>query len=92
MRVDDYSNMFKEQVERRNDDASKFVKKKKIETQEFGNRDARLQSFLKTRDPGGYGIEDPKQEQYKKLLPEPEACMSEGIHEQGQNHNRNAKS
>ncbi|KAL9127181.1 MAG: hypothetical protein Q9217_003889 [Psora testacea] len=92
LRVDEYGNMFKRQVERMNDDASTFVRQKKTETQGFGNRDARLQSFLKTRDPHGYGLNDTREEQFKKLLPEPETCMSEGIQQQGQNNDREVKS
>ncbi|KAL9098423.1 MAG: hypothetical protein Q9163_005910 [Psora crenata] len=91
LRVDEYGNMYKKQVDRVNEDASRFVRQKKTETQGFGDRDARLQNFLKTRDPYGYGIHDPREEQYRKLLPEPESCMSEGILQQGQSHSPDAE-
>ena len=91
LRVDDYGNLFKRQAERVNDDASKFVRQRKAETQGFGNKDARLQNFLKVRDPYGYGIEDPREEQFKNLLPDPETCMSDEIQQQGQSHDRDAK-
>ena len=83
LRVGDYSNIFERQAERVHDDASKVLRKRKTESTGFGNRDERLQNFLMTRDPRGYGITDPKEESYRKLLPEPELCMSEEIHQRG---------
>ena len=83
IRVGDYSNVFQRQVEMVHDDASKSLRRRRTESQGLGNRDERLQNFLKTRDPLGYGVTDPKEENYRKLLPEPEIRMSEGIHERG---------
>jgi hypothetical protein len=34
---------------------------------------------LRNRDPHGYGITDPREESYRKLLPTPEICSSEDI-------------
>ncbi len=91
IRVGDYSNIFQRQVEKVHEDASKAIQQRRIESQGFGNRDERLQNFLRTRDPHGYGVTDPTEESYRKLLQDPEICMSEGInqrgHDQGQDSN-----
>ena len=81
VRVGDYSNVFKQQVERVHEDASKSLRARKTGSTGFGNKDERLQSFLKSRDPTGYGITDPTEESYRKLLPDREVCMSDGIHQ-----------
>ncbi|KAL9065585.1 MAG: hypothetical protein Q9161_008141 [Pseudevernia consocians] len=81
IRVRDYS-----KVEKVHEDASKAIRQRRIESQGFGNRDERLQYFLRTRDPHGYGVTDPTEESYRKLLQEPEICMSEGINQSGHDH------
>ena len=86
LRVGDYSNIFQRQVEMVHDDASKVLTKRRTESAGFGNRDERLHNFLSTRDPHGYGISDTTEYAYRKLLPEPEVCMSSGIHQQSQDH------
>ena len=83
IRIGDYSDTFKRQVEIAHDDASKALRQRKTESVGFGNKDERLQNFLKSRGPQGYGITDPVEEEYRKLLPAPETCMSDGIHQQG---------
>lgn len=88
VRVGDHSNMFQRHVEMVHDDASKALRRRKTDSTEFGNKDERLQNFLKTRDPHGYGITDPSEEGYEKLLPESGACLSNGIHQRGQEHDR----
>lgn len=82
IRVGDYSSIFQRQVEMVHDDASKGLRRRKADSTEFGNKDERLDNFLKSRDPRGYGITDPTEETYRKMLPEPEVCMSDGIHQQ----------
>lgn len=89
VRVGEYSNIFQRQVEMVHDDASKVLMKRRTESAGFGNRDERLQNFLSTRDPHGYAISDPTEEGYRKLLPEPEVCMSEGIQQQSLDHEHN---
>lgn len=86
VRVGDYANVFQRRVEKVHDDASKALRLRKQESAGFGNREERLQNFLKSRDPHGYGIIDPTEEGYRKLLPDPEVCMSEGIHQRGNSH------
>ena len=83
IRVEDYYNVFQRQVERVHDDASKALRSRKTESMGFGNRDERLHNFLKTRDPIAYGVTDLSEESYRKLLPDPEVCMSESTHHQG---------
>lgn len=84
--------IFQRQVEKVHDDASKAIRQRRTESHAFGNRDERLQNFLRTRDPHGYGITDPMEESYRKLLQEPEICMSEGINKRGHDHSHGAKS
>ena len=88
LRVGDYSNIFQRQVEMVHDDASKVLRKRRTESTGFGNRDERLQNFLSTRDPRGYGISDPTEEGYRKLLPEPEVCMGDSIHQRSHDHDQ----
>lgn len=88
LRVGDYSNIFQRQVEMVHDDASKVLRKRRTESTGFGNRDERLQNFLSTRDPRGYGISDPTEEVYRKLLPEPEVCMGDSIHQRSHDHDQ----
>lgn len=87
-RVGEYSNAFQRQAEKVHDDASKAIRRRRTESQGFGNRDERLQHFLKTRDPHSYGVADPTDKSYQKLLREPEICMNEDIqyrdHDHGQ--------
>ncbi|KAM0797249.1 hypothetical protein BDR22DRAFT_892357 [Usnea florida] len=78
-RVGEYSNAFQRQAKKVHDDASKAIRRRRTESQEFGNRDERLQHFLKTRDPHSYRVADPTDKSYQKLLQEPEICMSDDI-------------
>ena len=80
-RVGEFSKTFIEQVEAMHDESSKDLRRRRMESQNFLNKDARVQNFLKVRDPVGYGITDPSEEGYRKLLPEPEICMSGNIKE-----------
>ena len=86
VRLGNYADTFKRQVEIAHDDASKALRKHKTESSSLGNQDQRLQKFLMARDPHGYGITDPKEQSYRKLLPDPEVCMSEGIQQQAHEH------
>ena len=78
--VGELSKTFLEQVEAIHDESSKELQRARKETQGFKNKDTRVQNFLKVRDPIGYGITDPHEDGYRKLLPEPEICMSSDIH------------
>ena len=92
IRFGDYSNTFQRQVEKIHDDASKEIRQRRTESQGFGKRDERLQNFLRTRDPHSYGVADPTEESYRKLLQEPEICMSEGIHHRGHDYGQVSES
>ncbi len=88
LRLGNYADTFKRQAEMAHEDASKALRKHKTESSNLGNQDQRLQNFLMARDPHGYGITDFKEQSYRKLLPEPEVCMSEGIQQQGHEHDQ----
>ena len=81
VRVGDYSNIFQRQVEMVHDDASKALRRRKSESEGFNTKNERLQHFLKSRDPHGYGISDPTEENYRKLPPGPETCTSDVVHQ-----------
>ena len=72
-RVGDYSRTFLEQIESVHGDCSNNIQSRRKESHSFGNKDERLQNFLKTREetgiPLGYGVPDPTQ---LKLLPRPD--------------------
>jgi len=79
-RVGNYSIRFLEQRDALHDSVSKDLMRRRRETTNaFGNRDERIDSFLKQRDPVGYGVTDPREESYRRLLPAPEVCSSEDI-------------
>ncbi len=42
-------------------------------------KEGRIENFLRTRDPSEWGVGDPDEEAYKRLLPEREVCESENI-------------
>ncbi|MCJ1471623.1 hypothetical protein MMC13_000263 [Lambiella insularis] len=73
------SRSFLQQIEAIHDDTSKDLQRRKRESQSFQNKDERFQSFLRTRDPLGYGLTEPREEGFRKLLPAPEVCMSGDI-------------
>ena len=50
IRLDEYSDVFKKQVEMIHEDASKGLQKRKTESTAFGSRNERLQDFLRSRD------------------------------------------
>jgi curved DNA-binding protein CbpA len=78
-RVGNYSMSFLEQRDALHDSVSKDLMRRRRETSSFGNREERIHTFLKQRDPVGYGITDPRDESYRKLLPAPEVCSSEDV-------------
>ena len=80
-RVGELSKSFLEQVEAMHDETSKDLRRRRKESLGFGNKDERVRNFLKSRDPVGYGVSDPKEEGYRKSLPEPEVCMSGDVKE-----------
>ncbi len=75
-RVGDYSKTFLQQIEAVHGDCSNNIQTRRNESQNFGNKDERLQSFLRTREesgiPIGYGVPDPRNESYKQLVPPPD--------------------
>ena len=92
IRVGDYSNVFQQQVEKAHDNASMAIQQSRTESQAFGDRDERLQNFLRTRDSHGYGTTDLTEENYGKISPEPEICMSEDVNETAPNNSQDSSS
>jgi curved DNA-binding protein CbpA len=78
-RVGNYSMNFIEQRDALHNEMSKELMRRRKETNSLGNRDERVHSFLKQRDPFGYGVTDPEEEAYRRVLPEPEVCSSGAI-------------
>jgi curved DNA-binding protein CbpA len=78
-RVGNYSMNFIEQRDALHSNISKDLMRRRKETSAFQNRDERIQSFLKQRDPRGYGVIDPSEEACRKLLPAPKVCSSQDI-------------
>ncbi|CZR57545.1 related to J domain-containing protein 1 [Phialocephala subalpina] len=71
---------FIEQRDALHDSISKdLMRRRKETTTVYGSREERIHSFLKQRDPEGYGVIDPKEGSYRKALPPPEICSSEDI-------------
>lgn len=85
-RVGEHSRTFIEQIESMHDDCSKDLmrRRRRESADDRGtgsgngnrNRDERIQSFLKMRDPVGYGGE----ESYRRLVPAPEVCSSGDVY------------
>ena len=92
VRVGDYSSVFQRQVTEAHDDASKAIRQRKTESQGFGNKDERLQNFLRMRDPHGYGVTDLTEENNRKLLQEPEIQISEVTKQIGRDHGQDSDS
>ena len=79
-RVGNYSMSFIEQRDALHDSISKDLMRRRRETTNgFGSREERIQQFLKQRDPYGYGVMDPKEESYRRMLPPPKVCSSDEI-------------
>lgn len=79
-RAGSYGVSFIEQRDALHDNISKdLMRRRKETTTIYGSREERIHSFLKQRDPEGYGVIDPKEESYRKALPPPEICSSEDI-------------
>lgn len=72
-RLDNYSIKFLEQRDTLHDRMSKDLRQRRKETKfTWGSREERIQGFLRQR-------QDPKEETYRKLLPNPEVCSSGDI-------------
>jgi hypothetical protein len=78
-RAGNYSMTFIEQRDALHDEMSKELMRRRRESNSIGDRDERVHTFLKQRDPLGYGLTDPEGEAYRRVLPEPEVCSSGDI-------------
>ncbi|KAF3188495.1 hypothetical protein TWF225_003453 [Orbilia oligospora] len=76
-RVDQFNTSYEEKRDRKNRDIQRDLWR--IRRDDMG-KDGRVQAFLKMRDPEGYGgVEAVREERMKRLLPEGEVCLSDGI-------------
>jgi len=81
-RATNFSTSFIEQCDQAHEQARKELFRARRETAiASGNKDERIQTFLKKKDPIGYAITDPQEDSYRRLLPAPEVCSSEDIKE-----------
>ena len=79
-RAGNYSISFLEHRDALHRNVSKDLMRRRKEAMDaYGSREGRIHNFLKQRDPYGYGITDPKEESYRRVLPPPEICSSEDI-------------
>jgi curved DNA-binding protein CbpA len=79
-RAGNYSISFLEQRDALHKTVSKdLMRRRKEAMSAYGSREERIESFLKQRDLYGYGVTDPKEESYRRVLPPPEICSSEDI-------------
>ncbi|KZF21927.1 hypothetical protein L228DRAFT_248700 [Xylona heveae TC161] len=79
-RAGNYANTFIEQRDHVHGEALKELSRARQGlTNPGNNRQERIQSFLRLRDPVANGSTDPHEEGYRRLLPEPEVCHSADI-------------
>ena len=79
-RVGNYSMSFLEERDRLHDETSKdLVRRRRETTTAYAHRDERIESFLKTRDPEGYGTYDSIEDGYPRLLPGPDVSTGDDV-------------
>ncbi|KAI9843068.1 MAG: hypothetical protein M1837_006613 [Sclerophora amabilis] len=79
-RAENFSTSMIERRDQVHDQSSRdLIRRRKGAPNSSGQRDERIQSFLRMRDPVGFGITDPVEDNYRRLLPEPEVCSSGDI-------------
>lgn len=80
IRARKHSMNFNQQRDRAHNRSSRELRRRREEADAAsGGVDGRIQSFLATRDPNEFGITDPEEEAYRRLLPDPEVCSSDDI-------------
>lgn len=78
-RLDNFSLSLTHQIDALHNEMSKDLRRRRKMAAMYGDREERIQEFLKARDPVGYGVTDPREEQIRKLLPVQEVCASNDI-------------
>jgi curved DNA-binding protein CbpA len=79
-RAGNYGTSFIEQRDALHNNISKdLMRRRKETTTVYNSREERIHSFLKQRDPQGYGMIVPREETYKRVLPPPEIRSSKDI-------------
>ncbi|KAI9840737.1 MAG: hypothetical protein M1838_003931 [Thelocarpon superellum] len=66
-RAGNYSMSFLEERDRLHDETSKELIRRRQDATTYSHRDERIESFLKTRDPDGYGVANPDEDAYRRL-------------------------
>lgn len=75
-RLDKFSLSLTHQIDKLHNEMSRDLVQRRMAAKLYGDKDERIQEFLKARDPQGYGVIDSEGEKVRKLLPAPEVCMS----------------
>ena len=75
-RLDNFSLSLTHQIDKLHNEMSRDLVQRRMAAKLYGDKDERIQEFLKARDPQGYGVIDHEGEKLRKLLPAPEVCMS----------------
>lgn len=75
-RYDNFRLSFTHQIDQLHNEMSRDLVRRRKQAMMAGDKDERIQEFLKARDPHGYGVTDIEGEKVRKLLPEPEICQS----------------
>lgn len=75
-RMDNFSLSLTHQIDKLHNEMSRDLVRRRKQAMMMGDKDERIQEFLKARDPYGYGVTDIEGEKVRKLLPEPEVCQS----------------
>ncbi|KAK6363090.1 hypothetical protein TWF730_000535 [Orbilia blumenaviensis] len=77
VRLDQFNTSYEVKRDRRNRDIQRDLWRLRGESM---GKDGRVQAFLKMRDPESYGgVEEVREERMRRLLPDGEVCLSDGI-------------
>ncbi|KAI9809649.1 MAG: hypothetical protein M1825_000081 [Sarcosagium campestre] len=82
-RLGSSSATFIEQRDRVHDRTSReLMRRRKEASSPDTHKDERIETFLRLRDPAEYGVIDPVEDQYRRLLPDPEAIYGRNFQPQ----------
>ncbi|KAI5842565.1 hypothetical protein DFP73DRAFT_515285 [Morchella snyderi] len=78
-RANTNGHLFLDQTDRNSAKIGRELQRRKREAVRMGSKDERIQHFLRSRDPLGYGVVDPQEDKVRRLLPPEEKCISDDI-------------
>ncbi|KAH8151615.1 uncharacterized protein LAJ45_04237 [Morchella importuna] len=78
-RANTNGHLFLDQTDRNSVKIGRELQRRKQEAVRMGSKDERIQNFLRSRDPVGYGVVDPQEDKVRRLLPPEERCISDDI-------------